>query len=74
MGPLVRILNGPRNALYAAVFFLVLVIVYAMFATHGLAANVALAFTLLGGCILGLVSFTYRIGQGERARHADHDH
>ncbi len=65
-------MRGPRNALYASLVLLVLVIAYAMFDTHGMPANMALAFTLLGGCILCLLLFTLGIGRAERRRHHDH--
>ena len=62
-----------QNVLVAALVLLALVIFYAFLSAYGFAANVALAFTLLGGCILCLVLFTIRIGRGRGAgQHHDH--
>ena len=56
-------MRGPDNLLYASGVVLVLVIFYALLNSHGMAGNTALAFALLGGCIISLVLFTYRIGR-----------
>ncbi len=65
-------MRAPRTLLTASLTLLVLVVAYALLDTHGMTANAALAFTLLGGCVLGLILFTIRIGRGGHAH--DHDH
>jgi len=64
--------RAPQKLLFASLGLFVLVVAYALLDTHGMAANSALAFTLLGGCILGLVSFTIRIGR--KGHDHEHDH
>ena len=61
-----------QNVLFTAIVLLALVIFYALLNAYGMAANAALAFTLLGGCILGLVLFTIRIGRDGHDHHHHH--
>ncbi len=65
-------IRGLDNLIYASLALLALVVFYAMLFSHGMPVNEALAFTLLGACILTLVLFTLRIGKQDRNRHHDH--
>jgi hypothetical protein len=59
-------MRGLDNLLYFCGVLFVLAVFYGLLYSHGMAAHTAFAFMLLGGCILGLVLFTLRIGPPQR--------
>jgi hypothetical protein len=61
-------MRGLDNLLYFCGVLFILAVFYGLLYSHGLAAHTAFAFMLLGGCILGLVLFTLRIGRKREPR------